>query len=257
MSTLSAAALVQVPMGCDGGSIPSRADMVKVKTKEESVDDSDMVKALWTCCYISKQPLERPVVACSLGRLYNKESVVLFLLQRDSQDAALVSELSHIRSLKSVFGVTLANAKTDDSLYFVCPITGREMNGKSRFVVVKRCGCVLSEQALRQFPDTKTCLVCERPDFDAAVDTILLNGKREEMEKLREGLVNDKSPAGGSTHRKRQTVQTTEEVKPSGEIATLKRTRVTESLYAKTTSEPDRATSGDTFSCRTFNRYVS
>lgn len=219
-------------MGADGGSIPRRAEMVKTKAKTEVLDDSEIIKTQWTCCYISKKPLEKPVVACGLGRLYNKESVVLYLMNKDDTEPSLAAELSHIKSLKSLINCTLKSSP--DSIYFSCPLTGREMNGKSKFFVTRTCGCVLSEQAVNQFPDSKTCLICERQGFDAQKDLIPLYPKGEELEKLRSSLkINE--PA-----KKKRPVTTEsspaslllEEIKSSTpEISTLKRSKVTETLY--------------------------
>lgn len=38
----------------------------------------------WTTCALSGQPLAAPVVACGLGRLYSKASVLEFLLAKKS-----------------------------------------------------------------------------------------------------------------------------------------------------------------------------
>jgi len=44
---------------------------------------------------------------------------------------------------------------------FVCPITMKEMSGKYKFVYLP-CGCVFSEQALKEVPST-VCLQCNKP----------------------------------------------------------------------------------------------
>lgn len=235
-------------MGCDGGSIPRRSEMVKTKGKSESVNESDGLKTQWTCCFISKKPLERPVVACKLGRLYNKESVVMFLLNRDGEvDPTLASELSHLKSLKGSFINCNSLRKEESSEYFVCPVTGREMNGKSRFYVTKSCGCVLSEQAINQFPDTKACLVCERKDFSGTEDLIPLYPKGEELDKLKVAILTEegkprkrplaaagKVAAAAAIEDSKSPANLLKEIKANGsEIGTLKKTKVTESLYIK------------------------
>jgi hypothetical protein len=40
---------------------------------------------------------------------------------------------------------------------FVCPITLKEMNGKLKFVYLNTCGCVFSEQGLKEVPSS-TCI---------------------------------------------------------------------------------------------------
>ena len=221
-------------MGADGGSIPRRAEMVKIKGKPEALDDSEILKTQWTCCYISKKPLEKPIVACQLGRLYNKESVVMYLMNKRETEEPLATELAHIKSLKSLINCNMTGSKTStESSYFLCPVTGREMNGKSKFFVTKICGCVLSEQALNQFPDAKYCLVCERKDFDKRRDLIQLYPKVVELEKLRSATNHKKRTVGDSSVvAPSANLLLLEELKSStSEISTLKRSKVTESLY--------------------------
>lgn len=227
-------------MGCDGGSIPKRSEMVKTKGKAESVNEADGLKTQWTCCFISKKPLEKPVVACKLGRLYNKESVVMYLLNKDEVDPALANELGHLKSLKGSLINCNNLRKEDTSDYFSCPVTGREMNGKSHFYVTKSCGCVISEQAINQFPSTKTCLVCERKDFSVLDDLIPLYPKGEELEKLKATLLTEEKPKKRPLNNKTIVVDSSsatnllKEIRSTGtEIGTLKRTKVTESLYIK------------------------
>ncbi len=238
-------------MGCDGGSIPRRAEMVKTKAKTEQIDDSEVLKTQWTCCFISKKPLERPIVACKLGRLYNKESVVMFLLKKQETDPALSSELSHIKSLKSLINCNLkssseaeSRAEAKGSDYFVCPLTGREMNGKSKFYVAKTCGCAISDQAINQFPDTKSCLVCERNGFNRETDLIPLYAKGDELEKLRECQdredsakdIKKKRPVSDSTKINSNTPSVSSSTSLSEEtrkIGALKRSKVTDTLYHK------------------------
>ena len=81
-------------MGADGGSIPDRNDLVKNKAKS-FVADKAALKALWFFCCLSKVspsvdmanaqvPLKEPVVTDQLGKLYNKEAVIEYLLDRTS-----------------------------------------------------------------------------------------------------------------------------------------------------------------------------
>lgn len=117
-------------------------------------------------------------MSCPLGKLYNKEAVISYLLNPPKghdpgpfgNDGLLVA--SHIRSLKDVqllnltlnpslvpaasgtgydddeatFGTTESRSPST----FVCPITLREMNGSVKFVYRRPCGCVLSEAALKE-----------------------------------------------------------------------------------------------------------
>ena len=132
-----------------------------------------------------------PIVSCELGRLYNKDAVIHYLLNKESPNSSLVS---HIRSLKDVATLVLTSKKgydksttTDngdsdkqDSQY-VCPIVGLEMNGNYKFYYYRSCGCVVSERAIKELK-SETCLVCNKPFVDD--DLIVLNGSEEEVKML-------------------------------------------------------------------------
>jgi hypothetical protein len=68
-------------MGADGGSIPDRRDLVKTKGKKEKTD-KELDRERFFLCALSKKDLTKPVVADPLGKLYNKDAVLEFLLDR-------------------------------------------------------------------------------------------------------------------------------------------------------------------------------
>lgn len=83
-------------MGADGGSIPDRSDMVKTKARTR-VTDKDILREIFFLCALSKvskslrltvigadcqRPLVRPVVLDPLGKLYNKDAIIEFFLDR-------------------------------------------------------------------------------------------------------------------------------------------------------------------------------
>ncbi|NXS12848.1 RTF2 protein, partial [Neodrepanis coruscans] len=107
----------------------------------------------WFYCALSQEQLRRPIVACELGRLYNKDAVIEFLLDK-SPDKAPVESASHIRSIKNVTELNLADNpawagdkesikgdKYDDlqAAQFICPVVGLEMNGRHRLVPLGKC----------------------------------------------------------------------------------------------------------------------
>jgi hypothetical protein len=87
-------------MGCDGGSIPKRSELVKTKKRQR--EDADKTAASineWFYCALSKEPLRPPLVSCALGKLYNKDAIYEFLLDRSCHgDGELIC--SHIRKPK-------------------------------------------------------------------------------------------------------------------------------------------------------------
>lgn len=185
-------------MGCDGGTIPKRHELVKGPKKVEKVDKNAELVARWYYCTLSQEKLKRPIVTCELGRLYNKDAVIEFLLDR-SPDKPHADSAAHIKSLKNVIELNLSdnpawmgdkgNTKGDtydeQRAQFICPVVGLEMNGKHRFCVLRLCGCVFSERALKEIK-TDICHKCGENFKDE--DVILMNGDKGEIEELRKKM---------------------------------------------------------------------
>ncbi|TFY75179.1 hypothetical protein EWM64_g8833 [Hericium alpestre] len=143
-------------MGNDGGSIPDRRDLVRSKPKAEQADKNNQTRARWFSCALSKQPLQEPIVSCALGKLYNKDAVIEFLLDRSSYgDGEQIC--GHIRSLKDIKTLKLtpnpAPPASPDSMAeratYVCPLTFKEMSGHVPFIYLATCGCVFSQAGLK------------------------------------------------------------------------------------------------------------
>ncbi|KZS90230.1 DUF602-domain-containing protein [Sistotremastrum niveocremeum HHB9708] len=198
-------------MGNDGGSIPDRRDLVKSKPKAEQADKANQVRARWGFCALSKKPLQEPVVSCALGRLYNKDAIIEFLLDRnvygDGDDIC-----GHVKSLKDVKTLTLTpnpvKASSSDDVdippaAFVCPLTMKEMNGAVPFLYITTCGCVFSQAGLKavlgpspqakadgQEPGTREKDLCPQctKKFDRVEDLCTINPGPEEEEIMMEKL---------------------------------------------------------------------
>lgn len=237
-------------MGNDGGSIPKRGDMVRTKSKAASVEKDQLNFEKWNLCALSMRPLQKPIVACRLGRLYNKEAIINLLLDRD-QYSEVAEAFSHIKGLKDVKELTLKESldkKPEDgkSVSFVCPVTGKEMNGKGRFFYYKTCGCTMSYSSLDVSKEPEnSCLSCGKP-VNNETDQITLNGSSEEVKALKEKLsmeistkrpkktnikkIKDEEPVEEAIHagpRKRENLVST------GEILALKRNKNIDELYMK------------------------
>ncbi|KAF9985848.1 hypothetical protein BGZ75_002474 [Mortierella antarctica] len=186
-------------MGCDGGSIPKRDELVKQKQRQAKVDQNILNRVHWFTCALSKKALITPVVACGLGKLYNRDAILEFLLDRTAYgDGDQICQ--HVKSLKDVVTLqlepnpsfseshspSLTNHDQEPVARYVCPITMKEMNGKHRFVYLETCGCVMSEQAMKEIP-SKTCIKCTKP-FDS-YNVVVLNPKPEELEVMEAALV--------------------------------------------------------------------
>lgn len=173
-------------MGCDGGTIPRRDELVRVKKKPEQKDKDAELGALWKCCAITQQALQEPVVVCHLGKLYSKMSLIEALLDKRN----LPEEFKHIKNLKDVKNLNLTKNKEfkidDDKKEgivdhrvspYICPVLGLEMSGKFRFVALWSCGCVFSERAYKEIA-TKNCHKCTKPFEDE--DVVIINGTTKE-----------------------------------------------------------------------------
>ena len=158
-------------MGCDGGSIPKRAEMVKEKQKEEQPDKEQTKLVKWTTCSLSKQLLVEPIYGDALGNLYNYDSILEYLLDKNKFGTS-----PNIKRLKDVVKL---NIKRDEN-GFHCPITKKEMNGSFEFVYLK-CGCCMSSNALNNIK-TKNCLVCSR-EFDPS-DIVVINPTDAKLQEM-------------------------------------------------------------------------
>lgn len=160
-------------MGNDGGSIARRDELVKVKGAKPKQNIAQTKRIKWDTCRLSGRPLREPVVADALGRMYNKEAVVNYLIEAKVGEAKGVSatdpSMVHIKGLKDL---TLLRLQPNDShksdvtaaataqqhddqtaASFSCPLTNRPMNGSHRFVYIATSGVVISESGLKSVLD--------------------------------------------------------------------------------------------------------
>uniref|UniRef100_A0A803V687 Replication termination factor 2 n=1 Tax=Ficedula albicollis TaxID=59894 RepID=A0A803V687_FICAL len=163
------------------------------------VDKVAELVARWFYCALSQEKLCRPIVACELGRLYNKDAIIEYLLDK-SPDKTPMESASHIKSIKNVTELQLVDNpawcgdkesikgdKYDDlqCARFICPVVGLEMNGRHRFCFLRNCGCVFSERALKEIK-AEVCHKCGVPFQEE--DVIVLNGNKEDVEILKKRM---------------------------------------------------------------------
>ncbi|KAG7446536.1 DUF602-domain-containing protein [Guyanagaster necrorhizus] len=216
-------------MGNDGGSIPDRRDLVRNKPKAEQADKANQTRARWFFCALSKRILQEPIVACALGKLYNKDSILEYLLDKsaygDGEDIC-----GHIRSLKDIKTLSLTPNPTPPSpgsitnhAQFICPITLKEMNGLLPFVYIATCGCVLSQAGLKNVSTTPkeengeqldVCPQCAKK-FSRANDIIPLNPQPEEEERMREAMERKRLSEPPKKSKKRKNVSPANEAPAS------------------------------------------
>nr|XP_039249720.1 replication termination factor 2-like [Styela clava] len=201
-------------MGCDGGTIPKRHELVRTKKKAEQKDKNADLVAKWKHCALSNEILIEPIVACELGRLYNKDAVIEYLLDKGSEK---VEKMNHIKGLKDIHTLNLhanpswknktdhaekGDAYIDDqNAKYICPVAGIEMNGRYKFCYLRTCGCVFSNRALKEVRD-EICLTCSKK-YSAYDDVITLNGSKDEEDLLRQKLEARKSASKSDRKKKR------------------------------------------------------
>jgi hypothetical protein len=156
-------------MGGDGGTITSKRKFLRTVGKAGDAgvekggaateDPSEIIVHRLGRCAMSTELLVEPVVACRLGRLYNKTAVLQFLL-RSKEDRKKLhgGSFHHIRKLKDTKELRLTKKPGDDGTLpapfcWKCPVTGVEMNGKIPFCVSWASGDVYSKSAVQKVPE--------------------------------------------------------------------------------------------------------
>ncbi|KAJ3749734.1 DUF602-domain-containing protein [Lentinula raphanica] len=226
-------------MGNDGGSIPDRRDLVRTKAKAEQADKANQTRAKWFFCALSKRPLQDPIVSCALGKLYNKDSILEYLLDKAAYgDGERIC--GHIRSLKDVKTLKLTpNPSMPPSVSldltsrspFVCPLNLKEMNGVQPFVYISTCGCVFSQAGLKTVvsasstakeknqsssesepspePELEICPQCATK-FSLKEDVVMLNPSPEEEARMRDKMELQRSKEPKKS-KKRKNVSSSDE----------------------------------------------
>lgn len=178
-------------MGCDGGTIPKRKEIVKNKESQKKEAKEVELIHKWAFCAVSGESLRKPIVSSHVGDLMSKESAIEHLLEYKQQCLLKafhlredVPGLATFNSMKDIKELNLKEITENDQdrpatssdtrpawVQFCCPITGLEMNGKYKFMFSWQCGCVISERALREVPNDNRCIVCHKPyqEFDLVV----------------------------------------------------------------------------------------
>ncbi|KAI9766443.1 MAG: hypothetical protein M1840_006550 [Geoglossum simile] len=180
-------------MGNDGGSIPTRRELVKEAARNPTTTElketrNTQQEYYWTTCPLSQKPLATPIVSDSSGKLYNKDAVLEFLLPagdgtpgRIKSDNEEVLE-GRVKSIRDVVEVKFEVVKETSSVQrggnirkvekWVCPIARKELGPGVRAVYLVPCGHAFSEAAVKEV-STETCLQCNTPFTSVQVIPIL------------------------------------------------------------------------------------
>ncbi|OII71977.1 hypothetical protein cand_013310 [Cryptosporidium andersoni] len=190
-------------MGGDGGSIPKRSDIVKTsgyryrrnlggmgylpnttaRIYDETIPESTQRHIKWTSCALTLEPLKQPIVACRLGNLYNKESLLKRLIK-----GQLSSKFSHIKGIGDLSDIKNKINKLTGCL--ICPITLSDLDNFIRAKLYWKCGCIISENALKIQSDSESeaqCMNCNS-HYIPNTDDIIMIPNSEELSALKERL---------------------------------------------------------------------
>ncbi|KAF2431166.1 DUF602-domain-containing protein [Tothia fuscella] len=213
-------------MGNDGGSIPKRTELVREAARNPTAAElketqQEQEEYFWTTDPITNTSLGRTVVSDCNGKLYNKESIVTFLLPSDNeaQKAEAGKVLAGaVRSLKDVVevkfeedvqGDELRNANGSMAQKWICSITNKRLGPGSKAVYLVPCGHAFSGAAIKEVADDK-CLQCGEAYAPNDVISIIPTSEVEiarltlRMKTLKEkGLAHSLKKASGSKKRKK------------------------------------------------------
>jgi hypothetical protein len=208
-------------MGNDGGSIPTRRELVKSAARNPSTSELKATQLeaqthAWTYCPLSNTPLRAPIVSDCLGTLYNKDTILEHLLpSADSLEEKSASSLPpHIKGLRDIVEVKFTTAKeggaAGEDAKKICPITSKELGALTKAVYLVPCGHAFSETAIRELKGDRVCVECGTGYEAENVISILPLGKEEKrkleerMGALREkGLTHSGKKAPGEKRKKK------------------------------------------------------
>ncbi|KAM3086799.1 Replication termination factor 2 [Clarireedia jacksonii] len=236
-------------MGNDGGSIPTRRELVKSAARNPSTSELKATQLeaqthAWTYCPLSNTPLRAPIVSDHLGTLYNKDAVLEHLLpSADSPQEKSGSALPpHIKGLRDIVEVKFTTAKegggAGEEAKKICPITSKELGAHTKAVYLVPCGHAFSETAIRELKGDRACVECGMGYEAESVIAILPLGKEEKgkleerMRELREkGLTHSGKKAPGEKKKKKE--------KERGEKRKLDGAEIEESATMDAAAKPD------------------
>jgi hypothetical protein len=153
-------------MGNDGGSIPTRRELVKnaarnPNTTELKATQLEAQTHAWTYCPLSNRPLAAPIVSDCAGTLYNKDAILEQLLPQDdvrpqrplskSKETVLNGR---VKGLRDVVEVKVHVLKQGNGKK-ICPITSKEFGPSTKAVYLVPCGHAFAEVAIRELAWTR------------------------------------------------------------------------------------------------------
>lgn len=159
-------------MGNDGGSIPTRRELVKEAARNPTATElkesqHEQQEYYWTTDPVSRKPLSQPVVSDSNGKLYNKETIIEYLIPSEDPSETVEAEKILQGSVKSLKDIVEVRFEVDTSRptkagreVWKCPITSDVLGPGSKAAYLVPCGHAFSGSAIKEVSGEK-CLVCD------------------------------------------------------------------------------------------------
>ena len=161
-------------MGNDGGSIPTRRELVKssaaaLSTTQVKEIQTEQQEYYWSTCALSHEPLRPPVVSDALGSLYNKDAMLDYLLKVGALGGEVEKEelekrgegfKDRLRGLRDVVEVSFYTEGAGESQRWVCPVTGKPLGPGTRAVYLVPCGHAFGDAVFKEMPGDVCLTVC-------------------------------------------------------------------------------------------------
>jgi len=197
-------------MGNDGGSIPTRRELVKSAARLPTISEmkATTLEALahaWTVDPISDEPLDLDsAVSDWQGKLYNYETILEGLASRDDGPEGAGAEVAAgkatvastgIKSLRDVVKLKLKQyhpAGSRDKAMWACPVSLKELGPTTKAVYLVPCGHVFAEVAMKKLQEEHVCPECSEAFKEENVISLLPTDKSD-LEKLRQRMENLRS----------------------------------------------------------------
>ncbi|KXX80829.1 Replication termination factor 2 [Madurella mycetomatis] len=208
-------------MGNDGGSIPTRRELVKSAARAPTVSELkatalESLSHAWTHDPLTSELLDMEnVVSDWRGRLYNYESILKGLMPTgddddttapalvDGESPELTFASTGIKSLRDVVKLKFRRYTppgTKGKEIWACPVSMKELGAATRAVYLVPCGHVFAEAAIKQiqeeicpecseafrFRDVIPILPTDKADLDtlkARITELSLNGLTHTLKK--------------------------------------------------------------------------
>ncbi|CAD51950.1 hypothetical protein PFAG_02523 [Plasmodium falciparum Santa Lucia] len=201
-------------MGGDGGSLPQRVDLVRMKNKklrentgslgyekntlvnvnQNKYNKKELREYHFNRCVISEELLKEPFFCCRLGYLYNKEHAFQLLLvkkqNKKKRKKDTFEKFAHVDSLKDL---VLCKNKLNEEGKLICLISKEIINSTSGGICLFSCGCVFSKKVFNRvnISEDKMCITCNKQYKESDIieigveDVALLEEKQKSIIKKR------------------------------------------------------------------------